>query len=91
MGSGQRWRVAVDAQRCVGTANCIDRAPELFELTDQGVSQPRVDIVTTAAQHGLAAEAADVCPAQAIHVDLLDEDEPRTDLRERQTGGADEN
>jgi ferredoxin len=64
----EQWHLRVDAWRCAGTANCVDLAPELFELTEGGVSRPRSEILTTAADHALAAEAADGCPARAIHV-----------------------
>jgi ferredoxin len=32
------WRVTIDADRCVGSGNCVFWAPATFELDDDGVS-----------------------------------------------------
>ena len=58
-------RVEVNTDECVGSANCVFTAPDLFELGDEGVAvtlQPEPP-----AERRDAAEAAvRGCPASAI-------------------------
>jgi ferredoxin len=37
-------KVAVDEDLCVGTGNCVDTCPEVFELVD-GISHVKEDVV----------------------------------------------
>lgn len=59
-----RWRVAVDADRCVGSGVCVGTALGRFVL-DGGRSRP-VDELTEPDQAVL--DAAETCPTEAIAV-----------------------
>ena len=61
-------RVSVDAELCVGTAECVRLAPQAFEIDeDRGVSVPRSGAAT--ADLAVLQEAAFNCPTRAITVD----------------------
>jgi ferredoxin len=66
-------RVIVDLSRCQGYANCVQSAPNIFDLdedTDQAVvlkADPPAEL------HDAARNAALSCPAQAI---TIEGDEP---------------
>jgi ferredoxin len=59
------WRITIDADRCVGSGNCVFWAPGTFELDDDGVSvvldPPGDDLERIRV-------AADGCPTRAIAV-----------------------
>lgn len=61
-GSAGRWRVAVDADQCVGTGVCAGTAPEHFRL-EGGVSRPLRDL---AEPDDLLLAAEETCPVSAI-------------------------
>jgi ferredoxin len=58
-------KVTVDADVCVGTGSCEALCPEVFELTDEGISKVKVDEVPSE-HEGAVREAMDACPVDAI-------------------------
>ncbi|GAA1198931.1 hypothetical protein GCM10009654_64460 [Streptomyces hebeiensis] len=58
------WRLAVDAQRCMGSGICAGVAPDHFVLDDD-TSRP---VAGSTAPDELVLDAADSCPAMAIAV-----------------------
>ena len=62
--SDERWRVAVDHQRCMGTGVCAGTAPDRFRLTD-GRSSPVDELVEP---DELLVDVAESCPTEAITV-----------------------
>lgn len=61
-------KVQVDRNKCQSYGNCVDEAPELFDLDDAGISVPLVDEVPDD-QRESARNAAASCPANAIRID----------------------
>lgn len=59
----------VDRDVCIGTANCVAIAPEVFELDNQGLSTV---IDPDAGTDEQLREAAEECPVQAI---ILEDDD----------------
>ena len=58
-------RIRIDATLCVSFGDCVDAAPDAFELDDEGIVRfrdparvPRQDLVA----------ACDVCPVDALSV-----------------------
>jgi ferredoxin len=62
-------KVWVDQGLCIGSANCVATAPDVFELNDKGLSYV---VDSSAADEDLLREAAEGCPAQAI---VLEDDD----------------
>ncbi|GAB3688453.1 ferredoxin [Saccharopolyspora tripterygii] len=60
-------RIAIDFDKCSGHARCVARAPELFDVDDDGNSFVLVDEVDEADVDD-ARKAVDVCPERAISV-----------------------
>jgi ferredoxin len=58
-------RIRIDRELCVGFGDCVEQAPEAFQLDEQGLAvfaEPeRVDRTTLL-------EACDACPVDAITV-----------------------
>jgi ferredoxin len=65
-------KARVDRSMCMGSAMCVDIAPEAFELDDEGLSHATGSGTQDEAQ---LREAAETCPAQAI--ELMDDDGKR--------------
>jgi ferredoxin len=61
------YRIEIDRSLCSGFGSCVDAAPELFRLGDDGVAVALVEESAAAA----ALDAAGACPMGAIAV--LDE------------------
>ncbi len=59
-------KVEVDEDICVGTGNCVDTCPEVFELVD-GISKIKVDVVPGEAEQKVK-RAVDECPVSAISI-----------------------
>lgn len=59
-------KVAVDEDLCVGTGNCVDTCPEVFELVD-GISHVKVDVVPEEVEKQ-AKQAVEECPVSAIEI-----------------------
>ncbi len=58
-------KVTVDADVCVGTGSCEALCPEVFELTDEGISKVKVDTVPEEHEDAVQ-EAMEACPVDAI-------------------------
>ncbi|MEO6121885.1 MAG: ferredoxin [Acidimicrobiales bacterium] len=61
-------RVSVDFDRCQSNGVCMDKAPEVFELRDDGFLYVLVDEPDEALRPKVV-EAARHCPTQAITVE----------------------
>ncbi|UCB45764.1 MAG: ferredoxin [Spirochaetota bacterium] len=59
-------RVVVDKDICVGTANCVDICPEVFELVD-AISKVKVGTVPEELEKQVR-KAVDECPVSAIEI-----------------------
>lgn len=70
---GDRWGVEVDRSVCIGSAQCVHRAPDAFRLDSAMQSHP-VEPETDANEKLL--EAAESCPVEAIMIMLLGSGEP---------------
>ncbi|MBC2906979.1 ferredoxin [Streptomyces cupreus] len=70
---GDRWHVEVDRSVCIGSAQCVHRAPDGFRLDTARQSHP-VEPETDAHEEILA--AAETCPVEAIVITLLGSGEP---------------
>src|SRR4051812_7060503 len=66
-------RVVVDLNRCLGYAQCVFLAPEVFELI--GDEMLRYEPNPDPAQRRRVLRAAAACPVRAIAVDRLDDAE----------------
>jgi ferredoxin len=70
MATQERWRLSVDPEACVSSANCVDIAHGRFALTKSGARpvdaeiDPDDDVV----------DAAEACPMQAIRIVQLGTD-----------------
>ncbi|MGW0891139.1 ferredoxin [Saccharopolyspora sp. NPDC002578] len=58
-------RLSIDPGKCSGHARCVARAPDLFDVDDEGVSFVLVDEVGPDLAED-ARKAVDVCPERAI-------------------------
>jgi len=58
--------VKIDRHLCVGFGDCIDLAPEAFELDDEGIAVVREE--TSAPSAGRLLEACRACPVDALAV-----------------------
>ncbi|MDT9698512.1 ferredoxin [Streptomyces sp. P17] len=70
---GDRWHVEVDRSVCIGSAQCVHRAPDGFRLDTARQSHP-AEPETDANEEILA--AAETCPVEAIAITLLGSGEP---------------
>jgi ferredoxin len=62
-------KISVDDDKCCGSGNCVLIAPDVFDQRDEDGIVVLLDSAPTAHLHTAVREAADVCPAAAIHVD----------------------
>lgn len=58
-------KTIVDADLCISCAVCANMAPDLYVMNDDGIAEPKVDVVP-AELEDLAKECAEECPADAI-------------------------
>jgi len=65
--------VRIDRDTCIGTANCLRVAPDLFELDDQVICDFKDGGAETVRETVI--EACSVCPVDALEV--LDENGER--------------
>lgn len=61
-------KVSVDEDKCCGAGQCVLLAPEVFDQRDDDGVVVLLDSEPAEQLHGVVREAADVCPAAAIHV-----------------------
>jgi ferredoxin len=60
-------RVVVDRERCEGYARCVESAPNVFELGDDGQSRPRLERPGEELRAAVE-RAVRRCPRQAIRI-----------------------
>jgi ferredoxin len=60
-------KVTVD-ENCTACGLCVDTCPEVFELNDEDIAKVIVDEVPSEAEDSCR-EAAESCPAEAIHIE----------------------
>ncbi|MFJ5259443.1 ferredoxin [Streptomyces sp. NPDC088387] len=65
---GDRWQVEVDRALCIGAAQCVHHAPDIFQLDSARQSHPTTP-ETDANERVLG--AAETCPSEAITLTLL--------------------
>ena len=58
-------KATVDPDLCTGCGVCVESAPEVFDLTDEGLAEAIVDAVPDGLAEA-ARQAADDCPVEAI-------------------------
>lgn len=56
-------RVEIDAERCMGSGNCVYVAPKVFDLDDRGIA---IVVGDPLADWERVQHAADTCPTSAI-------------------------
>ena len=62
------YRVEIDATRCIGSGQCVARAPEVFDQRDEdGIVVLLLDDPGPARREAVE-KAALLCPAQAIAI-----------------------
>lgn len=59
-----RLKIIIDQDTCIGTANCIKIAGEVFELDNQKIVTFKPDIKET--DQKMLIEACSVCPVNAL-------------------------
>jgi ferredoxin len=57
--------IEVLTERCISSGNCVDLAPDLFEMDDDGLVHALEGRVDDSRRRAIE-QAADVCPVQAI-------------------------
>ena len=63
-----QWKVRVDQDVCICDAICASICPDVFEMNDEGKSQPKVDIIREDLID-CARETAEVCPVSCIYIE----------------------
>lgn len=63
-----RTQVRVDRKKCMGYANCLATAPDLFDLDDDGIAIVIGFLPDSPGSEELARRAARACPANAIEI-----------------------
>ncbi|WP_055526979.1 ferredoxin [Streptomyces graminilatus] len=66
---GDRWHIEVDRSLCIGSAQCVHRAPDGFRLDTAMQSHP-LEPDADANEKVLA--AAENCPVEAIMITLVE-------------------
>ena len=74
-------RVVVERDRCRGYANCLDAAPDVFDLDDHDIAVTGADRYPAARRHELE-RAVDRCPARALRLEDVGEE-----ITQEVTGG----
>ncbi|MEU3887035.1 ferredoxin [Streptomyces sp. NPDC029041] len=69
---GDRWHIEVDRSLCIGSAQCLHRAPDGFRLDAARQSRPASPDMDA---NERVLEAAECCPAEAIVITLRDSGE----------------
>ena len=65
-------KVHVDQQRCVGSGQCARTVPEVFDQRDEdGIVVLLVSVVPDAMRAKLQ-KAEELCPSQAIRLEVVD-------------------
>jgi len=58
--------VRIDRTSCIGSANCVKVAPELFRMDDEGIASFAPEAEGASAE--TVVEACGVCPVEALSV-----------------------
>ncbi len=53
---------------CIGCELCVETCPEVFEMSDEGLAEAKVDTVPEEAED-TCREAAEACPVDAIELE----------------------
>lgn len=61
-------RIRLDEDRCMGTGVCTQLAPELFRISEEGISEILVECVD-GAQLAKAREAVARCPTSSLSLE----------------------
>ncbi|MEZ5263637.1 MAG: ferredoxin [Acidimicrobiia bacterium] len=75
------WRVVVDRDRCQGYANCLDAAPDVFDLDEHDIAVVLTERFDDA-EHDRLERAVRRCPVAALRLEPAT-DRPGTDGRPR--------
>ena len=62
-------KITVDEPKCCGAGQCVLIAPEVFDQRDEDGIVVLLQSEPPEAEHVNAREAAQVCPAAAIHLE----------------------
>ncbi len=68
---GERYRLAVDHDLCMGTRVCIARLPGVFDVDDDTNLSSATDDVLDPALAAAVREAVDDCPQEAIRLERI--------------------
>jgi ferredoxin len=60
-----RLKITVNKNRCIGSEDCVETAPAVFQLDDDGKSEP---VNPAGAPEAAIVSAARACPVKAITV-----------------------
>jgi ferredoxin len=56
------YRIVIDKSLCAGTSNCVEDAPEVYEIGEDGLAR----VKNPAADSSAVLAGAEACPVQAI-------------------------
>jgi ferredoxin len=84
-------QVWIDQDCCTGAGLCVDRCPDLFVVLDDGIgyvrdgdvvfSDPGQGSMIVPARHERdAIDAAEHCPGECIHLEVVPRSEPADDV-----------
>jgi len=63
-------KVRVDLDKCIGAGHCVLRAPSIFDQRDDGMVI-LLDDSPTPELHAAVHKAAELCPSQAITIEVI--------------------
>ncbi len=69
---GERYRLTVDHDMCMGTRVCIARLPGVFTVDDETNLSSASDEVLGPSLADAVREAVDDCPQEAIRLEKID-------------------
>ena len=69
---GERYRLTVDHDMCMGTRVCIARLPGVFTVDDETNLSSASDQVLDPSLGDAVREAVDDCPQEAIRLEKID-------------------
>jgi ferredoxin len=63
------FKVRVDEHKCIGAGQCVLRAPQVFDQREDGIVL-LLDARPPRELHEAVRKAADLCPAEAIAIEV---------------------
>ncbi len=69
----KKYRIKIDRDTCIGCMACVNSAPDLFELDDEGKSHPKKEIITEE-ELEKAELARDSCPLSCITIEEVNDE-----------------